>query len=479
MIQNSLSPVVKSRISSSSGRTMSVEKRSFARTGTMSSLEYFTTRAASVAARTAEGGNATATTRVSAVTKTNCDQLKLIGFIASLLWKTFLPSGNLKFGRRKIEESTEPHKGRQPETPLPEETRGGATVRPCVPRIRPTRQRETPESRALSRQHLEASLEPMLLKSLFPRLVVIRIVGVEPVAPAIDVQIRNLPEFRRLDQELLLGNQVRNEFDFGFVQVKLPPVEIAVHIGIREKNLCRAAFDDDLEDVRALQLIERLRREDHGGIVLAPGLQGLDHIALDAGILEKHPGFVDEKSFENRASLAIRDNGIRAMQDVEEQRFQEFRIPAHALEVEGLEARKRNGVFGVVEQKPELPAAGPFGEAARKILAQGIGEHSERTQRGIDRVEILDLVIEIAFGRGIEFTVLLVLHQDLQEESEEVEIFLGGCKREWVDLEIPGLQTHARIGAAKQMRKAFKAPAQIEDECVGLVLLEVRDQEIQ
>src|SRR2546429_2950202 len=52
MTQNSLSPVVKSRISSSSGRTMRVENRSLARTGTMSSFEYFTTRAAaSVAAR--------------------------------------------------------------------------------------------------------------------------------------------------------------------------------------------------------------------------------------------------------------------------------------------------------------------------------------------------------------------------------------------------------------------------------------------
>src|SRR5271154_518881 len=45
MIQNSRSPVVKSRISSSSGKTMSVEKRSLAWTGTMSSLLYLTTRA--------------------------------------------------------------------------------------------------------------------------------------------------------------------------------------------------------------------------------------------------------------------------------------------------------------------------------------------------------------------------------------------------------------------------------------------------
>src|SRR6266849_9168223 len=47
MIQNSLSPVVKSRISSLSGNTISVENRNLARTGTMSSFEYLTTRAPS------------------------------------------------------------------------------------------------------------------------------------------------------------------------------------------------------------------------------------------------------------------------------------------------------------------------------------------------------------------------------------------------------------------------------------------------
>src|SRR6266478_2123665 len=50
MIQNSRSPVVKSSISSSSGRTMSVEKRSLAWTETISSFPYLTTRAPSASA---------------------------------------------------------------------------------------------------------------------------------------------------------------------------------------------------------------------------------------------------------------------------------------------------------------------------------------------------------------------------------------------------------------------------------------------
>src|ERR1700722_205375 len=72
MIQNSLSPVVKSRISSSSGRTISVENRSLARTGTISSFEYLTTRAAwSAAARAGEHGRATAFKTAIATRPTN------------------------------------------------------------------------------------------------------------------------------------------------------------------------------------------------------------------------------------------------------------------------------------------------------------------------------------------------------------------------------------------------------------------------
>src|SRR5215468_7839733 len=63
MIQNSRSPVVKSRISSSSGNTMSVEKRSLAWTGTMSSLPYFTTRAPSSANACATDTTASAAIR--------------------------------------------------------------------------------------------------------------------------------------------------------------------------------------------------------------------------------------------------------------------------------------------------------------------------------------------------------------------------------------------------------------------------------
>src|ERR1700677_1887779 len=89
MTQNSLSPVVKSRISSSSGRTIKVENLSLARIGIMSSFEYFTTRAAaSVAASAGEPWKATAlkTPMATVKEKTNCQFLRLRSFIDLLLY---------------------------------------------------------------------------------------------------------------------------------------------------------------------------------------------------------------------------------------------------------------------------------------------------------------------------------------------------------------------------------------------------------
>src|SRR6266446_2130790 len=120
--------------------------------------------------------------------------------------------------------------------------------------------------------------------------------------------------------------------------MKLATVQIAVHIGVGEEDFGRAALDDYIEDVRALEFIEGLRRKDHGGVIFAPRFEGFDDVSLNAGVLQKYPGFIDEERFENRANLAVGDDGIGAMQDVEEQRLQKLGVPAHTLEVEALKA---------------------------------------------------------------------------------------------------------------------------------------------
>src|SRR5260370_18839744 len=96
--------------------------------------------------------------------------------------------------------------------------------------------------------------------------------------------------------------------------------------------------------------------------MFASRFEGFDDVSLNAGALQKYPGFIDEERFENRGNLAVGDDGIDAMQDIEEQRFQKLRVLAHALEVEALEPGERNRVLFGVEEESELAATGPFGE---------------------------------------------------------------------------------------------------------------------
>ena len=69
--------------------------------------------------------------------------------------------------------------------------------------------------------------------------------------------------------------------------MKLLAVQLAVHVRVGEKDLGRGAFENDVEQVGPAQLVERLRGQDHGGVVLAPGLQCLDDVPLDGGVLRK------------------------------------------------------------------------------------------------------------------------------------------------------------------------------------------------
>src|ERR1019366_7944849 len=95
------------------------------------------------------------------------------------------------------------------------------------------------------------------------------------------------------------------------------------------------------------------------------------------------------------------------------------------------------------------------------------------------RIQVFDLVEQVALGGRVELARLLPLDQHFQEEREESEIFLRRWQRKRVDLEILGFQADANIRAAEKLREAFKASAQIENERVRIVFLKVGDQEIQ
>ena len=67
------------------------------------------------------------------------------------------------------------------------------------------------------------------------------------------------------------------------------------------------------------------------------------------GWRKKAPRFVDDENLEGGRRRFLND-GVRAVEDVEEQRFQLVRNFVHAFKVEGLKAREREMVFYIVEE---------------------------------------------------------------------------------------------------------------------------------
>src|SRR5260370_35838579 len=150
-------------------------------------------------------------------------------------------------------------------------------------------------SSLLSRQNLKAPLKTVLLESLCPPPVVKRIGGVEPVAFLVYLQVRDLGDLVVLDQKLPFGNQRGNEVDFRLVQMKLVPVQLAIHIRVGEEDFCGTGFDNYVHDVGLPQFVERLGGQNHRCILLAPGLERFEYVALNARILKERPRFINEE----------------------------------------------------------------------------------------------------------------------------------------------------------------------------------------
>src|SRR4051812_2756190 len=107
------------------------------------------------------------------------------------------------------------------------------------------------------------------------------------------------------------------------------------------------------------------------------------------------------------------------MQDVKEERFEEFRVAAHLLEVEALKPRKGNGVVRIVEEKTELPAAHPLRQRIGELAGQSVRQHIEGPQGRIERIQVFNLLVQLAVGSRIK-RANRTSEQDLHEESQEI-----------------------------------------------------------
>ncbi len=88
-------------------------------------------------------------------------------------------------------------------------------------------------------------------------------------------------------------------------------------------------------------------------------------------------------------------------------------------------------------------------------------------------------MIEVALLGGRQLQRRGALNQNFEKEGEEVEILFRGWNRERVDLEAGRIEANADIRTTEEPRQALEATAQVEDECVRVVLLHVRDEEVQ
>src|SRR5277367_6673921 len=115
-------------------------------------------------------------------------------------------------------------------------------------------------------------------------------------------------------------------------------VNFTVHVGVSQKDLCRATLGDYGQHSRFLKLFDGLGRKDHRRSVLAPSLLRLHYVTANRLVLDEEPRFVEQKHLESGELLRVR-NLIRCpMQDVKQQWFQNLGRVVPAVKVEGLKA---------------------------------------------------------------------------------------------------------------------------------------------
>ena len=131
------------------------------------------------------------------------------------------------------------------------------------------------------------------------------------------------------------------------------------------------------------ELVEGLCREHEGRVLLSPGLEGLDDVVPDRGVLEEAPRLVHDEDLKGRRDCRVVDDVIGPVEDVEEKGLDDLGVLIHTLEIEALEAAKAQSVLGVVEYRLVLPALDPFREAVRERLREKRRERPETTDAGI------------------------------------------------------------------------------------------------
>src|SRR5580704_8889587 len=306
--------------------------------------------------------------------------------------------------------------------------------------------------------------------------VVASIVGCHPVRDRIDVQMHFLRRLRLANQHLARWNKAVDKIQFGVVQMKRLTIDFPVHVRIGEEDLCRATLGYYRQHPRFLKFFDRLRRQDHRGMVLAPGLLRLHHVVANGLVLYEEPRLIEQEKLGSAEVLGVSDFIRCPVQNVKQEWFQDFRRIIPAVEIKCLKALERKRVLGVVEEEAVLSTAGPAVEAFFQ-LSNDVSKVRDCTLVRLQHVDALDRVPQSAFLFEVDTVTLLVtLNEHAVAAEEKLQVLFGLWQGERVDGEVARFLPHIELRALEYRRKRLEAAADIKDESQRLVLLRVLQQ---
>ena len=142
---------------------------------------------------------------------------------------------------------------------------------------------------------IEAGLEAVLAKRGAHAFVVDRRVGVEPVRTG-DRRSASAPwrASGRLSSSWRRGISPASRSSSVSFNWNRSAYCCAVEGRIRQQQLGRTALDDRPQQIGRREVVDGLRRQEHGGVPLAPRLQRLLHVGAQRLVLNEAPRFVHD-----------------------------------------------------------------------------------------------------------------------------------------------------------------------------------------
>ena len=238
------------------------------------------------------------------------------------------------------------------------------------------------------------------------------------------MQIEHFGQIGSLHEHLLFWNQLGDEVGFGVVEMKQAPGAGEVQVGVRQKELRRAAFDHRPQEIARPEVLAALGREQHRGVLLAPGLERFCDVVLQRAVLHKAPRFIEHKQFELRRRAHIADGRARAMEDVKQQRLEQQLVLVESLEVKALEALERQRVVGVIEEIGIRAALDPAIEVLGQGAGQGASEGQQAALRRVEGIETLDGIFQFTAAGRAESILAIRLHEDADERDEKMKVLV-------------------------------------------------------